>query len=103
MSSKKKTAPTPPQETPATAASTPAELTPAATPPEEAGASDEKPKAVAKPKAAERKLAVAKEVLEGIFADDPKGVYYSKDGETFLNEEQYDKLADKGGYEKFEK
>jgi hypothetical protein len=62
----------------------------------------EKPKAE-KPKAAEKSLVVAEEVLKGIFNDDPKGKYFSKDGETFLNEEQFEKLEDKSGYEKFEK
>ena len=48
-------------------------------------------------------LSVSPEILKGIFNDDPKGKYFSKDGETFLNEEQFEKLEDKSGYEKFEK
>lgn len=47
-------------------------------------------------------LAVSEEVLKGIFMDDPKGKYFSKDGETFLNEEQFEKLADQSGFATFQ-
>lgn len=47
-------------------------------------------------------LVVDQEVLKGIFAYDPAGTYYSKDGETFLNEVQFEELEDKSGFEKFE-
>ncbi len=57
----------------------------------------------AESEAAATGLTVSQEILKGIFNDDPKGVYYSKDGETFFNAEQYEALADKEGYEKFEK
>jgi hypothetical protein len=54
------------------------------------------------PPAPEVKLEVAESVLYSIFNDDPNGVYYSKDGETFLNEVQFEGVTDKSGYQKFE-
>lgn len=47
-------------------------------------------------------VAVPSEILKGIFNDDPKGVYYSKDGETFYNEDQFAQIKDQSGFEKFE-
>jgi hypothetical protein len=51
-----------------------------------------------KPEAAPAEL---KAKLAGIFRDDPTGTYYTADGETFLNENQYEALKDKEGYSKY--
>lgn len=47
-------------------------------------------------------LVIESAVLKGIFMDDPKGKYFSKDGETFFNEEQFEKLADQSGFATFQ-
>lgn len=61
----------------------------------------EKPKTGSKEK--EVNIQVHKSVLDGIFNDDPKGKYFTNDGETFLNESQFSEVKDKSGYQKFEK
>jgi hypothetical protein len=48
----------------------------------------------------ESTLQVPPSLLDGIFNDDPNGVYHSKDGETFLNEVQFEGVTDKSGYQK---
>jgi hypothetical protein len=48
----------------------------------------------------ESTLQVSPSLLDAIFNDDPNGVYYSKDGETFLNEVQFEGVTDKSGYQK---
>jgi hypothetical protein len=102
MSTKKKNSPAPTVPPVTTDANAPEVTAPTAPAAEAEKPKAEKPKAE-KPKAATKSLVVAEEVLKGIFNDDPKGKYFSKDGETFLNEEQLEKLEDKSGYEKFEK